>query len=64
MEIQVGNLKLTASDAGKPWGRDDETYIHIEVLGDFSGKAKPVPKVLASELKAAIEALEKSCWRP
>lgn len=62
MEIRIGAIKLTAEEApGR--GCEQETYIHIETLGDFSGTTKPLPKVLARELKAAIEALEKSCWR-
>ena len=63
MEIKIGDIKLTAEEAPRPIGRDRDTYIWIETLGDFSGTTKPLPKVLASELKVAIEALEKTCWQ-
>lgn len=63
MEIKIGEIKLTAEDAGRGFDQPRDTYIHIEVLGNFSEAVKPVPKVLASELKAAIEALEKTCCR-
>ena len=63
MEIKIGDIKLTAEDAAGAF-KPRDTYINIEVLGDFSKGVKPVPKVLASELKAAIAALEKACWRP
>lgn len=58
MEIQIGDIKLTAEEGPNR----AEPYIIIETLGD-RGKTMPWPKVLASHLKAAIEALEKSCWR-
>lgn len=61
--MKIGDIKLTAEDAPHGIGSEQATYIHIEILGDFSGTAKPLPKVLARDLKAAIEALEKSCWR-
>ncbi len=63
MEIIIdGVVKLTAEDANSRQGKQD-TFIHIDVLGDFSKGVQPLPKVKASELKAAIDALEKSCWR-
>lgn len=60
MEITIGSVKLRAEDCG---GARGDTYILIDIQADFSGDAKPIPKVKASELKAAIEALEKTCWR-
>ena len=63
MEIIINNVvKLTAEDANVPFGKR-ETLICIDVLGDFSKGTHPLPKVKASELKAAIDALEKACWR-
>lgn len=59
MEIIIGDIKLTASEAGV--GLHPGTYIYIEVLGKFTEAVQPQPKVLASELKAAIDALEKTC---
>lgn len=60
MEITIGSIKLTGEKAPRALGEPQDTYIKIEVLAEFSDKVKPVPKVLASELKAAIEALEKT----
>lgn len=63
MEIRIGDIKLTAEEAPQAPGQPRDTYIFIETMGDFSGSTKPLPKVSANKLKAAIEALEKSCWR-
>lgn len=60
MEITIESIKLTAEKAPRALGEPQDIYIKIEVLGEFSDKVKPVPKVYASELKAAIEALEKT----
>jgi len=63
MEIIINSVvKLTAEDSPAPFGRRD-TFICIDVLGEFSKETHPLPKVKASDLKAAIDALEKSCWR-
>ena len=53
MEIKIGNLKLTAEYKG----------IHGTYIILHKGEEEIV-KVDSLELKAAIEALEKSCWRP
>ncbi len=55
MEIHIGELTLTSVySSGKCF---TDTYIIIKF------KEEEI-KVLASELKASIEALEKTCWRP
>ncbi len=56
MEIKVGNIKLTAKDAGNL-----ETTITIDTTEDRDNHIFDVDAV---ELKAAIEALETACWRP
>jgi hypothetical protein len=63
LKVIVGDIELTAEEAPQPIGKDRDTYIYISFLGKFDGKVQPVPKVLASELEAAIEALKKTCWR-
>ena len=59
MEIKVGNIKLTAKDGcGHPYGR---TIITIDVSQDPDNHVFDVD---SEELAAAIEALERACWRP
>ena len=58
MEIKVGNLKLTANSIGS--GSLRETIITIDTGEDLKNH---IFDVKAAELKAAIEALEKTCWR-
>ena len=53
MEIKIGNLTLQAEYSGL-----SNTYIIIQKDG------VEIAKVDSKELKVAIEALEKSCWRP
>ncbi len=62
MEIIIGStMKLYAEDFG------GDTYIYIDrwpnPKGEGCAPVEPLPKVKASELKAAIEALEKTCHR-
>ena len=59
MEIKVGNIKLTAKDGrGYPNRR---TIITIDVSQDLDNH---IFDAVSEELKAAIEALERACWRP
>lgn len=60
MEIRVGNIKLTSKDGGG-FGSSRETIITIDTGEDLKNHLFDVP---ASELKAAVEALERACWRP
>lgn len=60
MEIKVGNLKLTAQKGGG-FGASRETIITIDTGENLNNHLFDVD---ATELKAAIEALEKACFRP
>jgi hypothetical protein len=59
MKIQIGNLHLTARDDAKV-GSLKKTTIIIDTSED---RGNNVFEVDSEELKAAIEALEKTCWR-
>jgi len=59
MEIKIGNLKLTSKDGGGYPNR--RTIITIDVSHDPNNHIFDVD---SGELKTAIEALEKTCWRP
>ena len=56
VEIRIGNLKLRAK-AGPGTG---ETRIIVDTVPDATNQID----VDSKELKVAIEALEKTCWRP
>jgi len=57
MEIQIGNLHLTARDEV---GSLKKTTIIIDTR---ECPGNNIFEVDGEELKAAIEALEKTCWR-
>jgi len=62
MEIKlsgVNSLKLTAKDGGGLPNRDT-----IIVFDTGDNPQNQIFEISAKELKAAIEALEKTCWRP
>ena len=58
MEITLGNIKLTAKNAG---GANKSTIIIIDVSHDPNNH---VFEADANDLRTAIEALEETCWRP
>lgn len=62
MEIILNGIKLTAGDVATPFTEHD-TMIVIEFIGEPGDVISLIRTVPASELKPAIEALEKSCWR-
>lgn len=55
MEIRIGDLKLTAA------ARGTSRATTIIITNDLNTDAFEID---SNELKAAIEALEKTCWRP
>ena len=57
MEITVGSIKLTAKSVGR-FGANKSTIIIIHDSNNH------VFEVDANDLRTAIEALEKTCWRP
>lgn len=61
MEIIIESMKLSAVDTG------GDVYIYIDrwphPQGEGIAPIEVLPRVKASELKAAIEALEKTCHR-
>ena len=59
MEITIGNVKLTSKYNGI--GLNKSTIIIIDVTHDPDNHVFDVD---SEELKVAIEALEKTCWRP
>jgi len=53
MKIKIGSITLTAE-----YKETNGTYIIVQKEGEETAK------IDSGELKAAIEALEKACWRP
>ena len=70
MEIKIGPNVVLSSDGAMGTGKD--TTIVVKFLGepgkivfdDESKRESITRKMSANELKAAIEALEKTRWRP